>query len=260
MVVSSLYEYPVKGLLGNEINCASVNRRGLAMDRRWMFVDKDGKFISQRELPSLTEFLPGFEGNLIIKHLPSAETKTIETLEFSELLEVNIWGQACKAHGSKSEINKWLSDKLNKTVELVHMDEKDVRPIESSSNSDIVSFADAYPVLLTTMASLNDLNSRLTEAVEINRFRPNILIDGGAPYVEDSWRKVKIGKVEFNVAKQCARCHNVNIDQRTGLATKEPLKTLSTYRKDGHKVNFGVYLTPLNEGIIHEGDEVVVLT
>ena len=140
------------------------------------------------------------------------------------------------------------------------MDENDLRPIESSGNNDIVSFADGYPVLLTTQASLDDLNERLDSSIDINRFRPNILIDGKTPFEEDRWQSIKIGTTVFKVAKRCARCHVININQASGLSTKEPLRTLSTYRKEGNKVNFGVNLVPESTGIIHEEDEVVVLS
>ena len=259
MIVTKLFEYPVKGLLGNKICCATVNKRGLAMDRRWMLVDDKGNFLSQRQLPALTKFLPGYQDQLTIKHLPSGEIKTIAPAEFLESQKVVVWGQECTAHGSDNDISEWLSKHLEETVDLVYMDENDIRPVESSGASDIVSFADGYPVLLTTQASLDDLNNRLDESIDINRFRPNIVIDGDTPFAEDSWQRVKIGNVVFKVAKKCARCHVININQESGLASKEPLRTLSTYRKEGNKVNFGMNLIPENTGIIHEEDEVVVL-
>ena len=259
-MVSKLFEYPVKGLLGNDICCATVNRRGLAMDRRWMLVDAQGEFLSQRLLPALTQFLPVYHDHLIIKHLPSGETKAIEPEEFSKNLKVVVWGQECAAHGSTNGIDQWFSDKLNSSVRLVFMDDNDIRPVKETSENDIVSFADGYPVLLTTQASLDDLNNRLDDTIDISRFRPNIVIDGKIPYEEDNWHRVKIGSVIFKVAKKCARCHVINIDQASGLSTKEPLKTLSTYRQEANKVYFGVNLIPENTGIVHEEDIVEVLS
>ena len=231
------------------------------MDRRWMLVDDEGNFISQRQIPSLTQLLPQHQDYLSIKHLPSDVTKTIDTAEFTELDKVVVWGQECAAHGSTNEISNWLSEKLATSVRLVYMEDNDLRKVESvnANDNDIVSFADGYPVLLTTEASLGDLNSRLDDAINMNRFRPNIVIDGDIPYAEDSWQRVKIGSVIFKVAKKCARCHVININQENGLATKEPLKTLSTYRQQDNKVYFGINLIPENTGIIHEEDEVVVL-
>ena len=259
MIVSALFEYPVKGLKAHEICCATVNKRGLAMDRRWMLVDEEGVFLSQRTLSALTQFAPGFDDRLSIKYLPSGEEQVIELESFSEQMEVNVWGQDCLAHAAVHGVNDWLSDKLDKKVRLVYMNTNDIRPVESSENDDIVSFADGYPVLLASNASLADLNNRLAEPIGMERFRPNIVIDGEVPYEEDGWQRIKVGTVIFRVVKTCARCHVINIDQTTGLSTKEPLKTLSTYRKEGNKVNFAVNLIPENEGIIHEEDEVVIL-
>ena len=139
------------------------------------------------------------------------------------------------------------------------MDDHDLRAIESAGEDDIVSFADGYPILLANSASLNDLNSKLSSPIEMNRFRPNIVVDGNLPFAEDNWKRIKIGDVSFKVAKKCARCHVININQDTGLSSKEPLKTLSTFRKEGNKVNFGINLIPESTGIIHDKDSVVIL-
>lgn len=230
------------------------------MDRRWMLVDSKGDFLSQRQLPALTQFLPTFHDRLSIKHLPSGEVKIIEPSDFSEVSNVVVWGQECTSHSTNNGIDTWLSEYLAQPVKLVYMDESDIRPLESPNVNDIVSFADGYPVLLATQASLDDLNKRLDSPVEINRFRPNILIDGDMAFAEDNWQRVKIGAINFRVAKRCARCHVINIDQASGISTKEPLRTLSTYRKEANKVNFGVNLIPENTGIIHEEDELIVLS
>jgi MOSC domain-containing protein len=259
MMVTSLFEYPVKGLLGSKVCCATVNRRGLAMDRRWMLIDKEGAFLSQRQLPKLTQFLPEFQDQLTIQYLATGETCSILKKEFIEERKVVVWGQECTSHGTNGMIDEWLSEHLDTEVHLVYMQDDDIRPVESSENGDIVSFADAYPVLLAAQASLDDLNSKLDTAIDINRFRPNIFIDGEVPFAEDDWRRVKVGPVIFKVVKRCARCHVINIDQETGVAGKEPLKTLSTYRKEGNKVNFAVNLIPENTGIIHEEDGIEIL-
>lgn len=259
MDVVDLFEYPVKGLLGNSLCCASVNRRGLAMDRRWMLADESGNFLSQRQLPELTQFIPVYQENLTIKHLPSGIEKNIDLAEFDQARQVEVWGQPCSAHSTDNEINLWLSDLLKKKVDLVYMDDHDLRSIEYAGQEDIVSFADGYPILLANMASLKDLNSKLTSPIVMNRFRPNIVVDGDTPFSEDNWNRIKIGDVTFKVAKKCARCHVINIDQVTGVSSKEPLKTLNTYRKEGNKVNFGINLIPESTGIIHDKDDVIVL-
>jgi len=259
MVVKQLFEYPVKGLRGNSIACASVNSRGLNHDRRWMLVDSSGSFISQRQMPSLTGLQPLFQDKLRIVHLQSDEIMTIALEEFTIAKEVEIWGQVVIGHGTDTEINEKLSKIVGQSVELIYMNDTDQRPIKSAKEGEIVSFADGYPVLLTGTASLADLNQKLEKPIEIDRFRTNIHVATGSPFEEELWQRIKVGEVVFRVVKKCARCQVINIDQDTGAPSKEPLQTLSTYRKEGNKVNFGVNLIPETTGIIHEGDQVVVL-
>ncbi len=258
MRVTGLYEYPVKGLRGNRLCCAAVNKRGLGMDRRWMLVDGAGKFISQRQLTALTGLQPVLEDHLLIRHLASGNEMMVDQAAFTATVEVEVWGQVFKAHAAVNSINPWLSDVLGQEVTLVYMAEEDYRPLKSSP-ADPVSFADGYPVLLTCQSSLDDLNSRLEAPVNMGRFRSNIVVGGLAPYAEDNWQRLQIGAIRFRVAKRCARCHVVTIDQQTGTTGKEPLRTLGTYRREGKKVYFGVNLIPENTGIIHENDPVTIL-
>lgn len=260
MKVVELFEYPIKGLLGNSLCCAGVNKRGLAMDRRWMLADESGNFLSQRQLPALTQFSTVFHDKLTIKHVPSESEISIETSDFNQVREVEVWGQRCIGHSTDNAINDWLSEKLKQNVSLVYMDEHDLRPIKSAEEGEIVSFADGYPILLTSKASLNDINSKLDTPILMDRFRPNIVVDGELPFAEDNWQRIRVGENTFKVAKKCARCHVINIDQNTGISTKEPLKTLSTYRKEENKVNFGINIIPETVGIIHDNDRVEILS
>lgn len=258
MKVISLHEYPVKGMRGNTICCSTVNKRGLSMDRRWMLADSDGNFISQRQYPELSQFLPEFHEQLKVKHIPSGKELAIEVNEFIDSARVQVWGTHFTAHSTQNEINKWFSDILGNELTLVYMADEDTRNIAPPYDDEIVSFADGYPILLTSEASLADLNRRLDTPVPMNRFRANIVIDGDNAFKEDSWYGLKIGSVNFRNAKPSARCKVINIDQEAGTIHKEPLRTLSTFRKKDNKVFFGTNLIPLNSGIIHEGDEVVI--
>jgi uncharacterized protein YcbX len=112
--------------------------------------------------------------------------------------------------------------------------------------------------LVTTTASLNDLNSRLEIPVPMDRFRPNIVIDGASPYEEDTWKYIRIGDQLLQFGKKCGRCTVTTIDQESGVSSHEPLKTLSTYRKDGSKVCFGSYYLPYTKGNISVNDVIVV--
>lgn len=259
MEVRNLFEYPIKGLKGSRVCCASVNSRGLKMDRRWMIVDSSNSFLSQRQLPAMTQLLPSFQDSLRITDLISSEKLEIQIEDFVNQEEVEVWGQVVDSKVGSEEANKWLADKLGQSVRLVFMDEENIRPIRSVGDK-IVSFADGYPLLLTGSASLDDLNEKLDLPIGIERFRTNIHLQTNQPFEEEAWEKVKIGDVVFSVAKKCARCHVINIDQNSGKASKEPLKTLSAYRKEGNKVNFGVNLIPETFGLIHEGDKLQVLS
>jgi uncharacterized protein YcbX len=259
MIVESLFEYPVKGLRGLKVPCATVNPRGLNNDRRWMIVDSANSFISQRQFPILTQFKPVVEDGLKITKVDSELSASIPFSDFTSVVEVEVWGQIVKAHASNADIDNWLSTQIGQQVKLVYMDDEDTRVITSSKDGAIVSFADGYPVLLTGSASLQDLNDRLHTKASIDRFRPNIHVSTTTAFEEEEWQRIKIGEVYFQVAKKCARCPVINIEQDSGRSTKETLKTLSSYRKEGNKVNFGINLIPENTGIIHESDPVEVI-
>jgi len=259
MKVEQIFEFPVKGLKGKTIPCGTISNRGLNMDRRWMLVDDSNSFLSQRQIPSLTQLTPSFDDGLSIASLANNESIEIDLNDFLNEEEVEVWGQVVKAKRASEEVNEWLSNKVKQTVKLFFMDEESIRPIRSEKEGDIVSFADGYPLLLTGSASLDDLNEKLERQITIDRFRTNVHVSTALPYEEETWKRIKIGEVIFRVAKKCARCQVINIDQETGLVSKEPLKTLSTYRKEGNKVNFGVNLIPESFGIIHEDDTITVL-
>lgn len=259
MTVTDLFEYPVKGLHGNKICCASVNKRGLKMDRRWMIVDSENSFLSQRQIPALTQLLPSFQDSLTLKDLSAETSIDVNLIEFNSTEEVEVWGQVVTAKKGPEVANRWLTERVGQPVKLVFMDEENNRPVRQGSEGDIVSFADGYPLLLTGSASLEDLNSRLESPIGIDRFRTNIHVHTTRPFEEEDWRRIKIGDVIFKVVKKCARCQVINIDQVTGKPSKEPLRTLATYRKEGNKVNFGMNLIPETLGLIHEGDSVEIL-
>lgn len=254
------FEYPVKGLRGHGVCCATVSRRGLNHDRRWMLVDEENSFLSQRQLPQLTRFVPELTENLLIRHTVDGDLFTAPIASFTEPEEVEVWGQVVTAHRSECGVDAWFSNLLGCSVKLVHMLDSDIRPIKDGKKSDIVSFADGYPALLTGSASLDKLNENLEKKIGIDRFRPNIHVPTMIPFEEDAWKRLKIGAVRFRVIKRSARCHVVNVDQQLGRASREPLRTLNTFRKEGNKVYFGVNLIPENEGIIHETDKIKILS
>lgn len=245
MYVSQLYIYPVKSLRGIAVQEWTPEQRGFRTDRRWMLVDHNGRFLSQRTVPQMTLLQPEFVGNTIrIYHLQRPEDAIVFPIHLNPLSErqvVEIWDDRCEAIPVDANVDKWFSRQLNIYCKLVYLPDDSLRivPYEDRA-AGTVSFADAYPYLFVGAATLQDLNERLSQPVEMERFRPNIVFVGGQPYEEDHWINFRIGDHHFFGAGPCARCAVPTIDPNTALKGKEPTATLNTYRKAGNKVYFGL--------------------
>ncbi|MFZ5896674.1 MAG: MOSC domain-containing protein [Myxococcota bacterium] len=259
--VSAIYVYPVKSCRGIQLPRAEIVRRGFARDRRWMVVDDTGRFITQRDTPALclvgTRLLTdGIELSYPERDafvLPNAYEEGLE-------LDVSVWshqGGAVKHEAA----SRWLSAALGRACALVYMPDRHERQVnpERARAGDLVSFADGYPFLLISEASLADLNSRLEQPLEMRRFRPNIVVSGAAPFAEDTWSELRMGGVGFRGVKGCDRCVVTTLDPDTGVAGKEPLRTLSQFRKWDGKVWFGMNLIHDNEGWLEVGAAVEVV-
>ena len=265
MRISELNIYPVKSLKGISLESAIVEDRGLRFDRRWMLVDEGRQFITQREVPRMATVnisvgAAGLEASINGSSIAiPAEPNTGETAN------VKIWSSSVKGEFYPAEINEWFSDELQTKCRLVLMPETTKRKVSPffavRKFQDTVSFADGYPFLLIGQASLDDLNSRLTDPVPMNRFRPNFVVTGSEAFEEDTWKRIRIGSTEFHVVKPCARCVMTTVDQTAGEKTgKEPLKTLSSYRNRNGNVLFGQNLIAETAGgIVKVGDEVEVI-
>lgn len=257
--VSGLFIYPVKGMRGIALDEIRVEKRGFALDRRWLVVDLNGHFHSQRDIPRLATFdaLP-LDGGLRLSQGDSL--LEIETPADSEVM-VTVWRSTVPAHDAGDEAASWLSERLERSVRLVHMPETTRREVNADHNAgdDIVSFADGYPVLLANEASLLDLNRYLAEPVPMNRFRPNVVIAGADAWAEDHWPTLRIGEIPFRNPKPCARCLVTTLDQMTGESTgQEPLRTLGKVRRIDGKAMFATNLIPDSEGVIRVGDALAV--
>jgi uncharacterized protein YcbX len=175
-------------------------------------------------------------------------------------LSATVWRDTVDAAGVGPQAADWFSEYLGLSCRLAFMDDAAHRPVdpEYGAEGDQVSFADAMPLLLATDASLADLNRRMEKPLPMSRFRPNVVVDGVHPWGEDHWKRLRIGKVEFEATHRCARCVVTTIDQETGEKSRdgEPLKTLATFRRDADGVYFGQNLVPRGPGTIRVGDEV----
>jgi len=262
--LSALNIYPVKSLGGISLNEAEITDRGLKHDRRWMIVDSDEKFMSQRSHPQMAMLKAKISHNkLILSHKTEDVSPLVIPIKvsYSETAIVNIWDDLVTAFLVGKYADEWLSDILDSKCRLVYMPDETQRFVDRSyaAQNEIVSFADAYPFLIIGQSSLDDLNSRLDEKLQMNRFRPNLVFSGGEPYEEDSWKKFRIGDIIFEAVKPCSRCSTITVDQETAEVTAEPLKTLATYRAVDNKVMFGMNLVHEGNGKVNVGDEIIVL-
>ncbi len=264
LTISQLYIYPVKSLAGIAVDSAIVTSRGLQHDRRLMLTDSANRFLTQREYPVMALLQPVLAANGLYIHHKKNQLPPLfipEAPVDGQPVIVTVWDDCCGALPYDTDINDWFSQALGFACQLVYMPESSQRAADKkyAHNNEIVSFADGYPTLLIGQASLDDLNSRLTVPVPMNRFRPNIVFTGGAPFLEDQLAKFNINGIEFSGVKPCARCVMTTIDQENPAVSKEPLKTLAAYRQKNNKILFGQNLVHRGEGSIRVGDSLEVM-
>lgn len=264
MKVSQLFIYPIKSLGGIAVDSAILQERGFRYDRRWLLVDANNQFMTQREWTEMALLRTSINNDqLIITH----KNNTAETISFPIIpkqgrdIRVQIWDDTCDAWDVSEELNHWFSRQLNTNCKLVYMHDDSLRKVELkyAHNDEITSFSDAYPVLIIGQSSLDELNSRLTETLPINRFRPNIVFTGGHPFEEDEMEEFVINDIHFFGVKLCARCVMTTIDQDKAIKNKEPLKTLSTYRMRDNKIFFGQNLLHSGSGTVHVNDTISII-
>jgi uncharacterized protein YcbX len=268
--VSDLYIYPLKSAAGTSVASATLDRLGFAGDRRWMVVDARRRFLSQREQSSMALLRPAITSAGLELTFPGLDPLVVTTpTDDAPRTTVTVWDDTCEARQSGDEASAWISRALGVDCLLVHCPPGFQRAVDRTyaSRNEHVSFADAFPLLVIGQGSLDDLNTRLEtagkEAVPMNRFRPNIVIEGGEPFAEDEWRRVRIGEgadaVELDLVKPCARCAIVPVDQATGVRGKEPLALLSSFRRRDSKVYFGQNALHRTLGTIRAGAPVTLV-
>lgn len=261
--ISQLYVYPVKSLGGIALTQSQVTSRGLQYDRRWMLIDADNQFLSQRKFPQMAFFKLQLRNNGIeVLHEPTGVQVTIPfEPQINEQLTVKIWDDECNANTVSRDLDQWFGNILEFECRLVYMGDGDLRPVDPkyASPDHITSFADAYPMLLISEASLNHLNTKLTKQVPMEQFRPNIVIAGTEPYIEDRIKHFTAAGIDFYGVKPCARCVMIGVDQNTAQLSAEPLKTLAGYRKANNKIFFGQNLVHNGSAMLKIGEEVNIV-
>lgn len=262
--VTEIYIYPIKSLGGISVRSSKLSDRGLEYDRRWMLIDKHNRFLSQREFPKLALFQTVISNSELIVFQKENKEDFISIPLISAgngVLHVKIWDDTCEAILADHNVNQWFSKKIGSDVRLVYMPGHSRRIVDKTYTRDeeLTGFSDGYPILLIGQPSLDDLNNKLDQHVPMDRFRPNIVFSGGSPYDEDGFRHFQINGIDMYGVKLCARCVMTTIDQNTTLAGKEPLATLSGYRRTGNKVNFGQNVIFHGHGSIAVGEKIHIL-
>ncbi|MBC6988459.1 MOSC domain-containing protein [Hymenobacter sp. BT491] len=264
LLLSDLYLYPVKSLGGIRVTEATVEARGLRHDRRWLIVDERNQFMTQRQTAemALLHVSPAYNGFLLTHRTRPELLPLYVPFEATpeRTLFVTIWDDMVFAWRGTPAADEWLSEALGRPCKLVYMSDMVRRDVEPEFNPEgqLVSFADGYPFLLIGQASLDELNSRLSETVPMNRFRPNLVFTGGTAFEEDDWDRFTIEGLPFRAVRGCGRCVVTTINQQTATKTPEPLRTLATYRTTGNKVIFGQNVTGPGYGTLRVGTSVQI--
>ena len=260
LTLSEIHIYPIKSLGGISLQSAKVEERGLQHDRRWMLVDKNGMFLTQREHPQMALLQVNIKNDELevshkVKTIPSLQLP-ISSEQISGSIVVNVWNDVVIAKNVSHDADLLFSEALGLDCQLVFLDYDSDRYTDRKYVDEPrqVSFADAYPFLIIGQESLNELNRRLKEPLPMNRFRPNFVFSGGEPFIEDTWKDFMIGKLKFRAVKSCSRCVIPTINPDTAEKGREPLETLSKFRKIGNKVMFGQNLVGYDEGVVKVGD------
>ena len=273
IVVKELFIHPLKSGRSISVPEVHLNRMGIVNDRRYMLVDEDGHFLTQRQqfkMALINVFIGDLDANEadIVKFSATGMDKLLVNrpiYNISSLCEVQIWSDSCEAIDCGDKASDWFTDFLKTPVRLVYMPDEFYRLVDPvfAKDRQTVNFADGFPLMMIGQGSLDELNSKIPsklEKLKINRFRPNLLIGGSEPYAEDTWSKVKISgkdkELEFEIVKPCSRCLIPGINPDSGQFEPEVLKVLASYRTKQGAIYFGQNLLGPDNGTIKVGDRI----
>lgn len=257
LTVEQLFYYPVKSLHGVEVDAVTLDDFGPAGDRRWMLVDEEGRFITQREQPQLALVHSALQHGVLTLSIPGQETPVPVTASERER-RVLVWRDWVKAQLAEPGPAELLSDWLGVRVELAYMPESSVRPVDRNyvPEDRRVSFADGFPFLITHTASLAALSQRIGESVDMRRFRPNIVVSGGDAFDEDRWVRLHRDDFTLDLVKPCSRCLMTTVHPDDGVRSDnlQPLRELGRFRRTPDGVLFGVNAVHSGPATLRVGD------
>ena len=261
--IAQLWVYPVKSCAGISLTEAELTDTGLLYDRAWMVVDADGEFVTQRELPRMALIQTAFKMGQLVLRAPGMLALHLALDAAEGPLKVRVWDDEVQAYDMGDLAAQWFSDFLGLPLRLARFD-PEVRRVSSlkwtGGREAVTQFADGFSLLVTSTASLDELNTRLGAAghapVEMLRFRPNIVLAGVEAHDEDRVGAMRIGTGDgasalIEPVKPCGRCPIPNIDPATAVSSPEVNDILQVYRQDprlGGAITFGM------NAIVLEGD------
>lgn len=271
--LASLHIYPVKALRGLPVPSAPIDELGAVGDRRFLVTDETGQFLTQRTHPRMALIETGLDASVLTLRAPEAGQFQVPRAADPKApqLRVRVWkSEGLLAEDCGGDAAEWLSRFLGVACRLARIGPAFVRPVlkKAGQPGDVLAFADSCPFMAISEASLADLNDCMaaqgSDSLPMDRFRPNLVLSGGPPYVEDRWTRIRIGNITFRAAGNCARCIVTTTDQKTGERTgPEPLRTLATYRRnadDPTSVDFGQnFIHETKTGTLNVGDPVEIL-
>lgn len=264
LTISQLAIYPVKSMRQVQLQKSELQFGGLKHDRRWMVIDNDGVMVTQRTSARLCLMQPQLLAPEIDCSLklsaPDMQDIIVFVPDGGVKRKAKVWDDVCNAHDGGDEIANWLSEFLNIECRLVYFPDDEIRIVDQAyaQPNDQTAFSDGFPILLTTQASLDDLNSRMDESIPMACFRPNIVISGCEPFAEDDWEILKVGDITLRIVKPCSRCVIPSINIESSQRTEEPTKTLISYRKRDNGIFFGQNVVADGEGELEVGMRFVI--
>ena len=262
MLLSQIFIYPIKSARGVPVNETPLEMSGPVQDRRWMLVDEEGQFLSQRRLPRMALLSPRFETDNLVVEAPDMPPLVIPKWSGNgDWIRVRLWRDQLLLPHPDARYSQWFSSFLGHACRFVHLPDSVIRGVEPPYNNHPwrVSLADGYPLLLVAQASLDLLNEQLRSPVGMERFRPNLIITGALAHEEDSWCRLRVGEIELHVVKPCARCSIVLVNPATAERGIEPLHTLARYRRKPQKVMFAQNALIVTPGLLRVGAPIEVL-
>jgi len=265
ITIAKIFIYPIKACGGVALPFCDIVPGGLAGDRRYMLVDRNGRMVTRRERSELARVQLLIDENRFIARAPDMPFLALPTqmedarAEFGETIASHVWSDTVLAPEHQRG-SGWFSALLGEEIRLVYMPEGALRQVNParSDPGDQVNFADGYPLLITSESSLDDLNARLSEPVPMERFRPNIVVTGAPAFEEDVWAEISLGEISCVLPKLCDRCTVTTVEEGSGHKGKEPLRTLATFRRWDKAVWFGTNAIPKSAGTVALGQEIYV--